>query len=91
LILSWAFVRITDTVYQLAVSASENGGQYSFDNAMLIYLFMTAVLLGAGFLLVAKFHRIGCWMAGRRRTANKILLSASDPSTVALKKGSALR
>jgi hypothetical protein len=66
LIIAWAFVRLTDTVYGLGVSATRNGGQYSMDNAMMIYLFMTAVLLFAGFLLIAKFHRISAWITARR-------------------------
>ncbi len=66
LIIAWAFVRLTDTVYGLVVSAPRNGGQYSMNNAMIFYLFMTAVLLGAGFLLIAKFHRISAWITARR-------------------------
>jgi len=69
LILSWAFVRITDTVYNLVRSSANNDGQYSLDDAMLVYLFMTALLVGGGFLLIAKYHRIGKWMATRRAKA----------------------
>jgi len=66
LIVAWAFVRLTDTVYRLVASAENSDGRYAMDNAMMIYLFMTAVLLGGGFLLIAKFHRISAWLAARR-------------------------
>ncbi len=69
LIVAWAFVRITDTVYRLLASAGRNDGQYNLDNAMMIYLFLTAALLGGGVLLIAKFHRVSKWLAGRRTEA----------------------
>ncbi len=71
LIIAWAFIRLTDTVYGLVVSATNNNGQYSMDDAMMIYLFMTAVLLGAGFLLIAKFHRISAWITARRTNSEQ--------------------
>ncbi len=66
LIVAWAFVRLTDTVYRMMVSATHNGGRYSMDDAMMIFLFLTAVLLGAGVLLIAKFLRISAWITARR-------------------------
>ena len=66
LIVSWAFIRLTDTVYGLVVSATKKDGHYPMDNAMMIYLFMTVALLGTGFLLIAKFHRISAWITARR-------------------------
>jgi hypothetical protein len=66
LIVAWAFVRLTDTVYRIVASAEGTDGQYAMDNAMMVYLFMTAALLGGGFLLIAKFHRVSAWLATRR-------------------------
>lgn len=63
---SWAFVLFTDTVYRLVASAENSDGRYAMDNAMMIYLFMTAVLPVGGFLLTAKFHRVSAWLAARR-------------------------
>jgi hypothetical protein len=71
LIIAWAFVRLTDTVYGLVASANRNDGRYSMDNAIMIYLFMTAVLLVAGFLLIAKLHRISAWITARRTNSEQ--------------------
>ena len=71
LIIAWAFVRSKDTVYRVVASAARSDGQYSFDNAMMIYLFLTAVLLGGGIVLVARFHRVSAWLSERRTTASK--------------------
>lgn len=66
LIVAWAFVRLTDTMYRIVASAEGTDGRYAMDNAMMIYLFMTAVLLGGGFILIAKFHRVSAWLGARR-------------------------
>lgn len=67
LVSGWAFVRITDTTYTILQSAATNAGEYQIDTPMLVYLFMSALLLAAGLLLIAKFHRISRWMDERRQ------------------------
>jgi hypothetical protein len=66
LIVAWAFVRLTDTAYRLVAAATNNHGRYSMDSAMMVYVFMTGILLGAGVLLIARFHRISAWITARR-------------------------
>jgi len=69
LIISWAFIRATDTIYELVTFSIANDGKYSITNATVIYIFMTIILFGVGFLLIAKFHRISGWMVDRRKIA----------------------
>lgn len=71
LIVAWAFVRITDTVYHLVASAARNDGRDPFDNAMMVFLFLTAALLGGGILLIAKFHRVSAWLGKRGARGNE--------------------
>ena len=66
LISGWAFVRVTETTYTILQNATTNGGVYQTDLPMLVFLFMTAILLASGILLIAKFHRISQWMEARR-------------------------
>ena len=70
-IMSWSFVRMTDKIYDIISFSIDNDGRYFINNAMIIYLFMSIIVFGSGFLLVAKFHRISNWMTGRRKIANK--------------------
>jgi len=71
LIAAWAFARVTDTIYDLMLSAAVNDGPPQLDEATLLFIFLTAGLLGAGLLIVFKFHKIAGWMAARRNAANK--------------------
>jgi hypothetical protein len=69
LIMAWAFVRLTETLYSVVASATHSNGQHSMDNATMVFIFMTAVLFGAGSILVAKFHRVSAWITARRTTS----------------------
>lgn len=70
MILSWAFVRLTNAVHSMITNADRTDGHYTLNNAQSVYLFMTAILLAAGVLLIAKFHRISAWIAARRASGD---------------------
>lgn len=71
---AWALVRITDEIRILMERASlGTDGEAPFDPATAIHIFLTAGLLGAAVLIVAKFPNLVRWMERRNEAANRAL------------------
>ena len=79
LIISWAFVRFTDTIYNLMDFAAKSEEPFKMDTATMTLLLMTAILFGVGCVIISKFHRISAWMASRRNVSEQVEASDRSP------------